>query len=101
MVLILATQGWVWRIGTPVFFIAAGKCYCGIIVGNEVLEGLRLGYIKLNDGSPKPVLLPYSGFYPSLRGLEVAWKAVGENAADNATIWRWVWTWPEWAAIGP
>ncbi|OSC96179.1 hypothetical protein PYCCODRAFT_1429249 [Trametes coccinea BRFM310] len=89
MVLILSTQGWVWRIGTPVFFIAAGKCYCGIIVGNEVLEGLRLGYIKLNDGSPKPVLLPYSAFHPSLRGLEVAWAAVGEKAADNATIWRW------------
>ncbi|KAI9057285.1 hypothetical protein FKP32DRAFT_1607424 [Trametes sanguinea] len=97
MPLILTTYGWAWQIGSAVGFVQGGTICGGVVVGNQHMEGIRFAIIKLNDGSPKPVCLTYNTIFPILPGAEVAWKDLALRAADAATIWRWVWTWPEWA----
>ncbi|KAI0673037.1 hypothetical protein C8Q78DRAFT_1022458 [Trametes maxima] len=47
-------------IGTRVFFLEGGKTRTGTVQDTETIEGLRFVIIKLDDGSPRPVKLPWS-----------------------------------------
>ncbi|OSD08676.1 hypothetical protein PYCCODRAFT_1462877 [Trametes coccinea BRFM310] len=58
-------------IGTRVFFLEGGKTRTGVVQDTETIEGLRFVIIKLDDGSPKPVKLPWvsADFYGFFMGL--------------------------------